>query len=135
VGEKWSLLIVRNALRGQSTFSEFRSSLGIPTDVLTARLSSLVASGILEKEAYREPGSRERFRYVPTEAGVGLRLVLAAMIQWGDEFEPSPYGPASLVTDAATGAPAQLEARTREGIRVDAKHIAIVPGPASLTTW
>jgi len=99
VGEKWSLLIVRNALRGQTRFSEFRDDLGAPSDVLTARLATLVERGILEKRAYREPGSRERSSYHLTEAGEGLRLVVAAMIQWGDEFNPAPAGPASRIVD------------------------------------
>src|ERR1700709_2556753 len=78
VGEKWSLLIVRNALRGQTRFAQFRDQLGIPTDILTARLTSLVSGGILEKRAYREEGSRERSSYHLTEAGKALNLVIAA---------------------------------------------------------
>jgi len=93
IGEKWSLLIIRNALRGQTRFSEFRESLKAPSDILTARLATLVAAGVLEKRAYREPGSRERSSYHLTEAGEGLRLVIAAMVQWGDEYNPAPDGP------------------------------------------
>ncbi|TBN58049.1 transcriptional regulator [Glaciihabitans arcticus] len=103
VGEKWSLLIVRNALRGQTRFSEFRESLGVPTDVLTSRLATLVEGGILEKRAYREPGSRERSSYHLTSAGEGLGLVFAAMIQWGDDFNPAPTGPVYRVVDPAGG--------------------------------
>jgi len=89
VGEKWSLLIVRDALRGRTRYSEFRESLGVPTDILSARLLSLVDSGILEKRAYRETGSRERASYHLTEAGRGLQVVIAAMLQWNDRFDPA----------------------------------------------
>src|SRR6195952_2630163 len=90
VGEKWSLLILRNAFRGQTRFSQFRDQLGIPSDILTARLRTLVEGGVLEKRSYREEGSRERSSYHLTESGRGLNLVLAAIVQWGNEFNPSP---------------------------------------------
>ena len=133
VGEKWSLLIVRNAARGQSKFSEFRDSLGAPTDILTARLATLVAAGILEKRSYREPGSRERSSYHLTESGLALRVVLAAIIQWGEDFNPSPYGPASVLTDPETGEVVQLAFVPAGTPRNDA--VLIRPGSGSLTTW
>ena len=72
IGEKWSLLIVRNAFRGDSRFSEFRENLGVPSDILTARLATLVDAGVLEKRAYREAGDRERSSYHLTAKGEGL---------------------------------------------------------------
>ena len=64
IGEKWSLLIVRNALRGQTRYSQFRESLGAPTDILTNRLGKLVDAGVLEKRRglgmYVTDGARER---------------------------------------------------------------------------
>jgi DNA-binding HxlR family transcriptional regulator len=133
VGEKWSLLIVRNAVRGQTRFSDFRDSLGVPSDILTSRLATLVEAGILEKRSYREPGSRERSSYHLTESGQALKVVLAAMIQWGEEFNPSAYGPASLLTDPETHAAVEL-AFVPVG---DARNekVAILPGPGSLSTW
>ena len=135
VGEKWSLLIIRNALRGQTRFSQFRDQLGIPTDILTSRLATLVAGGILEKRSYREAGSRERFSYHLTEAGQGLNLVIAAIIQWGDEFNPSPYGRASVVVDADNNEPIELEfvGATRAGI--SSEDVTFRPGPASVVAW
>jgi DNA-binding HxlR family transcriptional regulator len=133
VGEKWSLLIVRDLLRGSSRFSEFRASLGVPTDVLTARLGTLVERGIVEKRAYREQGARERFSYHLTAAGEGLRLVLAALIQWGDEFDPAPRGAAARVVDAETRAPVSVGYFDENGARVAA--IAIAPGPAATHPW
>ena len=135
VGEKWSLLIVRNALRGQTRFSQFRDQLGIPTDILTARLATLVTGGILEKRAYREEGTRERSSYHLTEAGRALSLVIAALIQWGDEYNPSPKGAASLVVDSQTDDPVELAfvSATRGGIPID--EVAFRPGPASVVAW
>src|SRR6478609_1887154 len=104
VGEKWALLIVRDALRGRTRFSEFRESLGAPTDILSARLTSLVESGILEKRSYRDAGSRERSSYHLTEAGRGLQVVIAAILEWNDRFDPAPTGPGSMVVDPTDGA-------------------------------
>jgi DNA-binding HxlR family transcriptional regulator len=133
VGEKWSLLIVRDLLRGSTRFSEFRTSLGVPTDVLTARLGTLVDRGIVEKRPYREEGARERFSYHLTPAGEGLRVVLAALIQWGDEFDPAPTGRGSLLVDADTREPVSLGYFGDDGRRV--AEIAIAPGPRVADPW
>ncbi|MCU1551459.1 MAG: transcriptional regulator, HxlR family [Glaciihabitans sp.] len=133
VGEKWSLLIVRNAVRGQTRFSEFRDSLGVPSDILTARLGTLVAAGILEKRSYREPGSRERSSYHLTESGLALKLVLAAMVQWSDEFNPTVYGPASILADPETHEKVELAFVPMGDPHSD--EVAILPGPGSLATW
>ena len=133
VGEKWSLLIVRDLLRGSTRFSEFRKALGVPTDVLAARLATLVERGIIEKRPYREAGARERSSYHLTPAGEGLRVVIAALIQWGDEFDPAPRGVASRLVDAATREPVSLGYFGHDGQRVDT--IAIAPGPAAVRPW
>jgi DNA-binding HxlR family transcriptional regulator len=133
VGEKWSLLIVRDALRGRTRYSEFRESLGVPTDILSARLLSLVDSGILEKRAYRETGSRERASYHLTEAGRGLQVVIAAMLQWNDRFDPAADGPGSIVVDPDDGALLDLAFVTQGGRVVSADDVAIAPAAGS--TW
>jgi DNA-binding HxlR family transcriptional regulator len=135
IGEKWSLLIVRNALRGQTRFSEFREQLGIPTDILTARLATLVEGGILEKRSYRDPGNRERASYHLTDAGRGLNLVVAAIMQWGDEFNPSPAGVASVLVDAADELTVQLTFVNEDGKTVPRDLVRIDPGPASVVNW
>jgi DNA-binding HxlR family transcriptional regulator len=115
VGEKWSLLIVRNAFRGQTRFSEFRENLGVPSDILTARLATLVEAGIFEKRAYREPGSRERSSYHLTPAGEGLRIIIAAMKQWVDEYNPAPVASTLRLVDPTDGAPLALAYVDAEG--------------------
>lgn len=85
VGDKWTLLVLREAaIRGVTRFADFRRELGIAPDLLTGRLGSLVDEGIMEKRPYREPGSRTRYSYHLTPAGEELRLILAALQQWGD---------------------------------------------------
>ncbi len=89
VGERWTLLIVRDAFRGLTRFDEFQESLGIARNVLTDRLTRLVAEGILERVRYSE--RPERYEYVLTEKGRGLRVAIAALRQWGDAYlSPKP---------------------------------------------
>jgi len=96
LGERWTFLILRDAFGGLTRFAQFRDSLGVAPDVLSDRLEALVAHGVLEKVAYKEPGSRTRAAYVLTQAGRDLYVVLAALQQWGDEHLPWPEGPSLL---------------------------------------
>jgi DNA-binding HxlR family transcriptional regulator len=135
VGEKWSLLIVRDALRGNTRFSEFRDSLGAPSDILTTRLAKLVEAGVLEKRAYREPGSRERSSYHLTESGQGLALVIGALVQWGDEYHPYSGGASSRMVDATAREPVTLAFVTPTGETLAPDEVAFVPGPAARISW
>jgi DNA-binding HxlR family transcriptional regulator len=129
LGDRWSTLIVREAFRGRSKFSDFRDILGIPSDILTARLSTLVEAGILERRAYREAGARERFGYHLTPAGDDLLPVLGSLAQWGDAHRPSGYGPARLYRRAGTGEPVRVAFVTASGEVVDGEEIEVAPGP------
>lgn len=94
VGDKWTLLVLREAALGEVTrFAEFRSRLGIATDVLAGRLGALVEAGVMEKRPYQESGSRTRYAYHLTPAGEQLRLILGALQQWGDDNRPPAVGP------------------------------------------
>ncbi|MET0699097.1 MAG: helix-turn-helix domain-containing protein [Mycobacterium sp.] len=93
VGERWSLLVLREALGGATRFDEFKDALGVSSDILTARLSTLVEHGVLERRPYREPGRRERHDYHLTQSGRELQLVLGALGQWGDRHLPRVQGP------------------------------------------
>jgi DNA-binding HxlR family transcriptional regulator len=84
VGERWTLLIVRDAFLGLSRFDEFQQSLGIARNVLTDRLNRLVDEGILERTRYSEHPPRYEYRL--TAKGNELRLALAGLRQWGDKY-------------------------------------------------
>jgi len=93
IGERWSFLILREALiYGVTKYSDFQSSLGISTNILVDRLNRIVSAGVLEKRMYQEEGSRPRASYHPTPSGEALKLVLAALQQWGDDFNPPKDG-------------------------------------------
>ena len=86
IGERWTLLIVRDVFRGLRRFDEMQKSLGIARNVLTNRLERLVEEGILEKRRYQE--HPPRCEYLLTEKGIDLWPVLISLIKWGDKYEP-----------------------------------------------
>ncbi|MFG1810776.1 winged helix-turn-helix transcriptional regulator [Streptomyces sp. NPDC049040] len=81
VGERWSLLIVRDAFYGVRRFNDFLVHLDIPRAVLTARLTALTEAGVLRKEAYQQ--SPPRYDYVLTDAGLDLWPPLHGLMRWG----------------------------------------------------
>ena len=84
VGERWTLLIVRDVFLGLRRFDQLHESLGIARNVLTDRLSKLVEAGILERVRYSE--RPERFEYRLTDKGIELNLALTGLRQWGDKY-------------------------------------------------
>jgi DNA-binding HxlR family transcriptional regulator len=84
VGERWTLLIVRDAFLGMRRFEEFQEDLGIARNVLTDRLNRLVDEDIFERVLYSE--RPERYEYRLTRKGRDLSLALTALRQWGDEY-------------------------------------------------
>lgn len=102
VGDRWTFLILREAHLGATRFAEFREMLDIAPNILTNRLGAMVESGILEKHEYQEPGERTRSSYHLTAAGEDLKLVLAALQQWGDVHVPRADGPTVLRRDTRT---------------------------------
>lgn len=89
LGEKWTLMVVRDALAGATRFSEFQTSLGLPRDVLADRLDTLVKGGVLTRRPYKPESGRTRDEYVLTPAGQELSLVLMALGDWAKRNRPS----------------------------------------------
>ena len=83
LGERWTLLILRECFYGVRRFSVMQRNLGIARNILSARLQLLVRTGILEKRRYQE--EPERFEYKLTEKGLGLYPAVVAIMRWGDE--------------------------------------------------
>jgi DNA-binding HxlR family transcriptional regulator len=128
IGERWTLLILRDAFFGSTRFQQFEANLGIAKNILTTRLNRLVEDGILEKR----PGAEgERHEYVLTEKGLDLQPVLLAMTHWGDVHKPHPKGLRFLFVERATGKPiARMGVMTRDGRRLKPRQVKAIPGPA-----
>jgi DNA-binding HxlR family transcriptional regulator len=117
LGERWTFLILRNALLGATKFAQFRDDLEVAPDVLSDRLATLVDYGVMEREPYQEPGARTRFAYRLTPAGRELEVVLSALQQWGDQHVPFAAGPSMLRRVRGTDRPVHvgyLDDRGRE---------------------
>jgi DNA-binding HxlR family transcriptional regulator len=84
VGERWTLLIVRDAFLGRRRFEEFQQSLGVARNVLTERLRRLVDEGIFERVPYSDRPPRYEYRLTPK--GRDLQIALAGLRQWGDTY-------------------------------------------------
>jgi DNA-binding HxlR family transcriptional regulator len=108
LGERWTLLIIRDIHLGRHRFAEIQASLGIAPNLLSSRLKTLVGEGVLRKQTYRLPGSRPRDSYHLTPAGEELQVVLAALQQWGDRHRPRPSGPTTRRRQRSTGRPVHM---------------------------
>ena len=95
IGERWTLLIVRDALQGITRFDDFLTGIGVSRNVLSVRLNRLVENGILERVRYQE--RPERFEYVITPAGRTLAPVILSLMHWGDTFLATENGPARTI--------------------------------------
>ena len=93
LGDRWSVLVVRNLFNGVRRFDALQQHLGIARDVLTKRLALLVDEGIVERRAYQPEGARTRHEYALTPAGRDLRTVMVALMDWGDAHRPGEDGP------------------------------------------
>jgi DNA-binding HxlR family transcriptional regulator len=128
VGQKWNLLLLREASFGRRRFAEFQR-IGIPAATLGQRLESLVDSGLLERRSYREDGERAREEYVLTGAGRDILVVLAALGDWGHTHRPAEHGPGVTFTAAGTGRPVRLAFVDDRGELVDRDAVTVTVGP------
>src|SRR5271165_1680221 len=94
VGERWSLLIVRDVMLGVRRFDELQSHLGIARNVLQTRLTRLQEQGVLEKRLYQDHPPRHEYRL--TEKGLDLWPTIVALMHWGDRHAVPAGGPAVL---------------------------------------
>ena len=130
VGDRWTFMILREAHMGATKFAEFREVLDIAPNILTNRLASMVESGIFEKREYQPPGERTRSSYHLTPAGEDLKLVLAALQQWGDVHVPRPEGPTVLRRDTRTKELVSVGYLDQEGKAVPADEVVFEPVPS-----
>ncbi|MHB8499017.1 MAG: winged helix-turn-helix transcriptional regulator [Acidimicrobiales bacterium] len=127
VGERWSLLIVRDALfAGVTRFNDFQHNLGVATNILTSRLDTLVAVGIMERHHYSERPAQ--YEYLLTEKGRDLAPALIALTSWGDRWA-SPDGPPIFYRHAACGGAISHEILCDHCGAVDSAHVVVQPGP------
>jgi len=135
LGEKWTLLVLREAFYGVQRFDDFARALGCGRGVLSYRLKTLVAANVLERRDYSEPGARPRPEYRLTTKGRDLYPALMALSQWSERWDPPPEGPVAKVTHRLTGKPVRviLSANQKDtGLTLSDLNIAAGPGARRL---
>ena len=128
VGEWWSILILREAMYGETRFDGFQKSLGIAPNMLTRRLNELVEAGLLARRQYCDKPPRDE--YLLTEAGADFRQVTLAMLAWGNKHF-APEGKSVILIDSVSGAevqPVLMDPAT--GLAIGKRHVAAA-GPAA----
>ena len=132
IGDRWTLLVLRDVANGVGRFDELASHLGIARNVLSKRLARLSQSGLVERTAYREPGTRERHEYRLSGPGRELIPVLLAFMDWGDRNLAGPEGPPAVVTHAGCGARIRVTLTCEDGHELgDRPRLRSEPGPGS----
>ena len=129
VGERWSLLILREAFLGTRRFDEFQGMLGIARNVLQSRLERLTEGGIMRRVAYQERPVRYEYRL--TRKGVDLWPAIVALMKWGDQYA-APDGPPTLLQHKDCGGEVDDRRRcTRCGAELEAWDVVPVRGPGA----
>jgi DNA-binding HxlR family transcriptional regulator len=129
VGERWSLLIIRDAMfAGVTRFGDFQQRLGVATNILKNRLDRFGEAGLMERRLVA--GRPSHFEYRLTDKGMDLQPVIIALTAWGDRWE-APDGPPIRYTHSACGGPVQQQTRCADcGELHGASEVVVRPGPA-----
>jgi len=132
IGDRWSLLVLREIFQGIRRFDDITVRTAIPRQVLSERLRRLVAIGVLRREPYRAEGQRRRHEYRLTAKGIDLYPVFMALQQWGDNYLADPVGPAREFIHRDCGQHLDLVLRCRAGHEVaDNRQVSGRPGPGA----
>ncbi len=128
VGERWTLLVVREVSLGLRRFSELQASTRAPRTVLADRLRRLTDAGLLETREYRLPGARPREEYILTAAGTDLLPVLAALSDWADRHTAGPARAEVVYRHAGCGGrvTARLQCTCGEAVSAPDRVVASV---------
>jgi len=131
LGERWTLVILRQTFMGRRRFDDIQRDLGVARNILTERLGTLVAEGILERRRYLERPPRDEYRLTPK--GRDLYPVLISLMQWGDRYTAGDSGPPLRLVHLTCGHetnPAFVCSHC--GDAMDPREVRPEPGPGVL---
>ncbi len=122
IGDRWTLLILRDCFRGARRFERFQESLGVTRHVLVDRLRKLEAAGVLERVQYQERPPRHEYRL--TDRGLDLQPVLMSLVGWADAHLPLADGPPLVYEFRDSGEPVEpVLSDARSGRRITPRNI------------
>jgi DNA-binding HxlR family transcriptional regulator len=132
VGEWWTLLILHDAFDGYTRFDEFQANLRISSSILTSRLKTLVANGLMQRHRYQT--HPDRYEYLLTDLGTSLRPVIVALAAWGNS-RLDPGERSMILVDKDTGVEADpIVVDRATGRPLDAGDFVFAAGPAASET-
>ena len=132
MGDRWSLLVLRELFAGIRRFDQLTVRTAIPRQVLTDRLERFVESGVVRREPYQDPGQRRRFEYRLTQKGLDLYPILLAMAKWGDTYLAGPEGPTVEFVHRECGERLDVVVRCAAGHELtDNREVGGRPGPSA----
>jgi DNA-binding HxlR family transcriptional regulator len=130
IGERWTMHLLREAFLGVRRFEDFRRNIGVARNILSDRLNTLVAEGILRRELYSERPPRYEYRL--TRKGVDLYGILIELMKWGNRWSPNPEGPPVVLRHRGCGSVIEPTLACPDcGQRVHAWDLDALPGPAT----
>jgi len=127
LGERWTMLVLREAFNRTRRFEDFQAHLGIARNVLTDRLGTLVEEGILERRPYQERPVRYEYRL--TQKGLDLYPVLVAIMRWGDRYKSDDRPPVRLVHKTCGHDAEPVMVCGHCGEELTAREVRAEPGP------
>jgi DNA-binding HxlR family transcriptional regulator len=134
VGDRWTLLVLRDVANRVGRFDDLVSHLGIARNVLSRRLDALTESDLIIRTAYRVEGARERYEYRLSHAGRELMPILLAFMAWGDRHLAGEDGPPAVTRHADCGAQVRVLVTCDAGHELGERpRVRIEPGPGSRT--
>lgn len=130
IGDKWSMMIIRETMGGPLKFSELERRIGLAKNILSQRLEHLCAEAILDRVPQR--AGSPRFSYGLTAKGYELFPVIVALGQWGDKWLFGAQGQPVVIVDKASGAPVQQVAVfSHDGRYLTPDQADLIPGPGA----
>lgn len=132
IGDRWTLLVLRDVANGVRRFDDLVSHLGVARNVLSRRLAALSDAGLVVRSAYRAEGARERHEYRLSKAGRELVPILLAIMTWGDRHLADDEGLPVIARHADCGAQVRVLVTCEEGHELgDRPRLRLEVGPGS----
>jgi DNA-binding HxlR family transcriptional regulator len=130
VGERWTLLIMRDVLLGRRRFADIKRNTGVASNILADRLEMLVEHGLLRRKLYCE--HPKSYEYIPTRKGLDLNPVIISLMQWGDQYSSPQAGPPRIPVHTVCGHDAHPQMHCGHcGEVIASGELNVRPGPGA----